>query len=86
MNSMRLPKFSYHEPTSLGELLSLKQELKETCALLAGGTDLIPTLKRRNRIAPHILNIKRIPERVCKKNRLGLARERVFQLGAVNIV
>jgi len=62
MNSMRLPKLSYHEPTSLGELLSIKQELKGECALLAGGTDLLPMLKRRNTIAPHIVNIKRIPE------------------------
>jgi len=62
MNNMRLPKFSYHEPTSLKELLSLKQELKSECALLAGGTDLLPMLKRRNRSAPHVLNIKRIPE------------------------
>jgi len=62
MNNMRLPKFSYHEPTSLEELLSIKQELKQDCLLLAGGTDLVPMLKRRNRTAPHVLNIKRIPE------------------------
>jgi 4-hydroxybenzoyl-CoA reductase subunit beta len=62
MNNMRLPKFSYHEPASLQELLSIKQELKEDCALLAGGTDLLPMLKRRNKAAPHLLNIKRIPE------------------------
>lgn len=62
MNNMRLPKLTYHEPTSLTELLSIKQELKQDCLLLAGGTDLLPLLKRRNRSAPHILNIKRIPE------------------------
>jgi 4-hydroxybenzoyl-CoA reductase subunit beta len=62
MNNMRLPRFAYHEPTRLEELLSIKQELKQDCLLLAGGTDLLPMLKRRNRTAPHILNIKRIPE------------------------
>jgi len=62
MNNMRLPKFSYHEPTRLEELLSIKQELKQDCFVLAGGTDLLPMLKRRNRTAPHVLNIKRVPE------------------------
>jgi 4-hydroxybenzoyl-CoA reductase subunit beta len=77
MNNMRLPKFSYHEPTSLGELLSIKQELKEECALLAGGTDLLPMLKRRNRIAAHVLNIKRIPE----LNTISFSEERGFHIG-----
>ena len=62
MNNMRLPGFSYHEPATLEELLSIKQELKQDCLLLAGGTDLLPMLKRRNRTASHVLNIKRVPE------------------------
>jgi len=45
MNNMRLPGFAYHEPTRLEELLSIKQELKQDCLLLAGGTDLLPMLK-----------------------------------------
>jgi len=77
MNTMRLPKLTYHEPTSLGELLSIKQGLKEECALLAGGTDLIPMLKRRNRIAPHLLNIKRIPE----LNRISFSEEKGLHIG-----
>jgi 4-hydroxybenzoyl-CoA reductase subunit beta len=79
---MRLPKFSYHEPTSLAELLSIKQELKETCALLAGGTDLIPMLKRRNRIASHILNIKRIPE----LNRISYGEDTGLHIGCAVIL
>ena len=77
MNSMRLPKFSYHEPTNLGELLTIKQELKENCALLAGGTDLIPMLKRRNRIAPHVLNIKSIPE----LSQISFSKEKGLHIG-----
>jgi 4-hydroxybenzoyl-CoA reductase subunit beta len=74
MNNMRLPKFSYHEPATLGELLSIKQELKQDCLFIAGGTDLLPMLKRRNRTAPHILNIKRIPElkRISHSEQKGL--------------
>jgi 4-hydroxybenzoyl-CoA reductase subunit beta len=77
MNNMRLPKLSYHEPTSLTELLSIKQELKQDCLLLAGGTDLLPLLKRRNRSAPHILNIKRIPE----LKRISFSEEKGLQIG-----
>jgi len=77
MNSMRLPKLTYHEPTSLGELLSIKQELKEDCALLAGGTDLVPMLKRRNRTAPHVLNIKKISE----LKSISYSEEKGLQIG-----
>ena len=77
MNNMRLPKLTYHEPTSLGELLSIKRELKEDCALLAGGTDLIPMLRRRNRIEPHVLNIKRIPE----LRQISFSKEKGLHIG-----
>jgi 4-hydroxybenzoyl-CoA reductase subunit beta len=61
MNSMRLPKLTYHEPKTLKELLTIKGELQDSCAVLAGGTDLIPMLKRRNSTKAHLLNVKRIP-------------------------
>jgi 4-hydroxybenzoyl-CoA reductase subunit beta len=62
MNSMRLPKLTYHEPKALKELLRIKDELRDSCAVLAGGTDLIPMLKRRNSVKAHLVNVKRIPE------------------------
>jgi len=77
MNNMRLPKFTYHEPTSVAALLSVKQELIEDSVLLAGGTDLIPMLKRRNRIAPHVLNIKKIPE----LSRISFSEEKGLHIG-----
>jgi 4-hydroxybenzoyl-CoA reductase subunit beta len=78
MNSIRLPKLTYHEPTSMRELLTLKQELKADCAILAGGTDLLPMLKRRNRTAPHLLNIKRISE----LNRISYSEAKDLQIGS----
>ena len=59
---MRLPKLTYHEPKTLKELLRLKGDLQDSCAVLAGGTDLIPMLKRRNSTSTHVVNIKRVPE------------------------
>jgi 4-hydroxybenzoyl-CoA reductase subunit beta len=75
---MRLPQLTYHEPTSVRELLSIKQELKGDCAVLAGGTDLLPMLKRRNRTAPHLLNIKRISE----LKRISHSEENGLQIGS----
>jgi 4-hydroxybenzoyl-CoA reductase subunit beta len=62
MNSMRLPKLTYHEPKTLKELLTIKGELQASCVVLAGGTDLIPMLKRRNALSAHLVNVKRISE------------------------
>jgi len=62
MNNMRLPKFSYHEPRTTDELVDMKGAFMEGGAILAGGTDIIPMLKRRNRALEHLINIKGIPE------------------------
>lgn len=62
MNNMRLPKFRYHEPRTVGELVDMKGTFMQDCAVLAGGTDIIPMLKRRNCFFEHLVNIKRIPE------------------------
>ncbi len=42
---MLLPKFEYHEPSTLEELLHLMSELGGNARLLAGGTDLLVKMK-----------------------------------------
>jgi len=57
----RLPKFEYLRPTSLQEALSLLAQYKGKARLLAGGTDLVPKLKRREIEAPsYLIDIKSI--------------------------
>ena len=57
----RLPKFEYRRPTSLQEALSLLAQYKGKARLLAGGTDLVPKLKRREIEAPsYLIDIKSI--------------------------
>ena len=51
---MRLPAFTYLRPRELGEACALLAEHGEDAALVAGGTDLFPKLKRRQ-IAPTVL-------------------------------
>lgn len=57
-----LPKFNYLAPTTLDEALSLLSEYKGRARVIAGGTDLVPKLKRREIKAPeYVIDLKGIP-------------------------
>ncbi|KPJ87450.1 MAG: hypothetical protein AMS18_14610 [Gemmatimonas sp. SG8_17] len=45
---LRLPPFTYHEPRSLARALKLKAEAGKAGMYVAGGTDLLPNMKRRH--------------------------------------
>ena len=58
----RLPGFGYLRPKTLDEALSLLSEHGEGAKLLAGGTDLIPQIKRREMGVPrYVVDLKGIP-------------------------
>ncbi len=58
----RLPRFDYVRPASLDEALSLLGQYKGDAKPLAGGTDLIPQVKRREMAVPRVfLDLKGIP-------------------------
>jgi carbon-monoxide dehydrogenase medium subunit len=58
----RLPRFNYLAPVSLNEALSLLARYKGKAKVIAGGTDIIPKLKRREIRAPeHVIDLKAIP-------------------------
>jgi CO/xanthine dehydrogenase FAD-binding subunit len=58
----RLPKFDYLAPTTLDEALSLLAKYKGRAKVIAGGTDLVPKLKRREIKAPeYVIDLKGIP-------------------------
>ncbi|MBF0497514.1 MAG: FAD binding domain-containing protein [Deltaproteobacteria bacterium] len=58
---MRLPYFDYATTTSLPEVLSLLNEYQEDAVLMGGGTDLIPTLKRRLLKPRLVIDLARMP-------------------------
>jgi len=62
MNTRRLPKLDYWEPKTIDELLNLLESLQDDLIILAGGTDVVPMLKRRNTPSRHLVNIKKIPQ------------------------
>ena len=55
-----LPKMEYRAPSSLGEALALLKDWQGQARLLAGGTDLIPKIKKRAVAADLLIDINRI--------------------------
>jgi 4-hydroxybenzoyl-CoA reductase subunit beta len=78
MNNMRLPNLTYLEPKTIDELIEIKKDLRGQCAILAGGTDLIPMLKRRNISTKYLVNIKRVRE----LTEISYEKERGLRIGA----
>ena len=56
---MRLPKFSYFEPVSLEEAVSLLSQ-GGSAKILAGGTDLLVNMKHKIEVPSALVNIKKI--------------------------
>ena len=82
----RLPRFKYLSPTSLDEALSIVAAEHEKARLLAGGTDLIPQVKRREIDAPeYVVDLKRIPglDAITYDRQLGLKIGALATIAAV---
>ncbi len=58
----RLPKFEYHAPGSVPEAVDLLKRYGEKSAVLAGGTDLLVAMKKREKIVEHLINLKGIED------------------------
>jgi carbon-monoxide dehydrogenase medium subunit len=81
----RLPKFNYLAPTTLDEALSLLAQYKSKARVIAGGTDLVPKLKRREVKAPeYVIDLKGIPglDKI-RQDTGGLSLGALVTIGAV---
>ncbi len=58
----RLPKFTHHLPSSLSEALDLLARYGDKARVFAGGTDLFVTMKKRQAMPEHLINLKGIPD------------------------
>jgi carbon-monoxide dehydrogenase medium subunit len=67
---MLLPKFEYHEPTTLEDALKLLHELGGNARVLAGGTDLLVKMKRKVEKPSHVISVARVPDmdRIIPRN------------------
>jgi 4-hydroxybenzoyl-CoA reductase subunit beta len=59
---MRLPKFAYLVPQTVGEAVRLMGEAGPAGQYVAGGTDLYPNMKRRQQTPRTVISVGRIPE------------------------
>lgn len=61
-NERLLPKFDYLAPQTIEEILTLLNEHRGDCKLLAGGTDIIVNLRARQEHAKYLIDIKDVKE------------------------
>jgi len=59
---MLLPKFNYHEPSSVDEATRLMGEIGGEASVLAGGTDLLVNMKMGKTAPKHVVSLSRIQE------------------------
>src|SRR6266550_689978 len=64
---MKLPRFTYHRPESLEEVLALLAE-HDDVKVLAGGQSLIPLMALRLGAPDHLVDIARLPELADVRN------------------
>ena len=57
-----LPSFCYHRAQSIDEALKLVKEYSPDARILAGGTDLLITMKEGRCAPAHLIDVKTIPE------------------------
>jgi 4-hydroxybenzoyl-CoA reductase subunit beta len=59
---MRLPRFRYLAPRSLAEAAAALADLGPEASPLAGGTDLLPNMKRRQQTPGTVVGLRGVPE------------------------
>jgi 4-hydroxybenzoyl-CoA reductase subunit beta len=71
---MRLPKFAYHAPRTVGDAVKMMGDAGPAGQFVAGGTDLYPNMKRRQQTPRVVISVARLAElnRVEGDGREGL--------------
>lgn len=59
---MRAPSFAYRAPRTVAEVVEILAGEGPRARLLAGGTDLIPNLKRRQQVPQTLVSLRRVEE------------------------
>ncbi len=59
---MRLPYFAFHAPRSVREATDLLAAEAGQAMLIAGGTDLLPNMKRRQQVPRTLISLRRVTE------------------------
>ena len=59
---MRLPKFAYHVPRTVGDAVRMMGDAGPAGQFVAGGTDLYPNMKRRQQTPRTVISVTRLAE------------------------
>lgn len=59
---LRLPSFTYRQPKTLRDALAMKADAGPEGTYVAGGTDLLPNMKRRQQQPKTVISLMGIPE------------------------
>ncbi len=73
---MRLPKFRYFAPRTIGEAASIVRDEGPETKVVAGGTDLFPNMKRRHQMPATLVGLRRVA---------GLSEVRARAGGALSV-
>src|SRR5438552_4815817 len=68
---MRLPWFEYRAPRSIGEAARILAGEGPEAMLIAGGTDLLPNMKRRQMAPKVLVSLRHIPEMKLNGHAIG---------------
>ncbi len=80
----RLPKFEYHAPTSLSEAFDLLAKYNGKARVLAGGTDLLVSMKKREVLPEHLISLKGIADlRNIRDEKEGMKIGALVTLGEI---
>ncbi len=73
-SNMKIPEFEYSEPKSIKKASQILRERGEKAYAMAGGTDLIPALKKRLKVPEVIVDLTTIPhlDRITYSGTAGL--------------
>jgi 4-hydroxybenzoyl-CoA reductase subunit beta len=69
---LRLPRFTYHAPRTIREAADLLAEANGSAMLLAGGTDVLPNMKRRQQVPRALVGLRQLSELKRVSNADGL--------------
>ena len=59
---MRLPWFGFHSPRTVAEAAKILAGEGPQAMLIAGGTDLVPNMKRRHQSPKTLVSLRRVEE------------------------
>jgi carbon-monoxide dehydrogenase medium subunit len=81
----RLPSFEYHAPASIQEALECLSQCAGKAKVLAGGTDLLVSMKKREQVPEHVVNLKGIEglNAIRYDEKQGLAIGGLATVGAI---